>query len=309
MTTRSPYHNAHSPIAPLRTARATSIGTALATALATPLALALVLSMGLGAATAQASAPGALNSARAVRSAGCSGRPGTHVPVRGNALLDNAAARWARGLTLSVAVELSGYRADQTSALHVRGTASLGSALARNLCGPLLDPANEDIGSVQSGQDTWLIVAAPFVPPDPNEAQGVAYQVLRLVNGARAIPRLCGRSSFQPAPALRLEAALNSAAMGHAQDMLRFGYFDHTGHDGSSPGTRAAASGYHYRLVGENIAEGPQSPQEVVQGWLDSPGHCQNIMNPHFTDMGLAFAANTLGRPRIEWVQEFGATR
>ncbi len=273
------------------------------------LTMALVLSMTLGARRAAASAPGALGSARAVRSAGCAGLPGTRRPVRGNALLDDAAARWARGLKLSVAVELSGYRADQTAALHVRGTTSLGGALARSLCEPLLDPANQDVGSVQSGQDTWLIIAAPFVPPSSSEAQGIAYQVLRLVNRARANPRVCGRSAFQAAPALRLEATLNGAAMGHAQDMLRFGYFDHTGHDGSSPGTRVAASGYRYRLVGENIAEGPQSPQEVVQGWLDSPGHCQNIMNPAFTDMGLAFAANAAGRPRIEWVQEFGATR
>jgi uncharacterized protein YkwD len=229
--------------------------------------------------------------------------------LRGNSLLDEAAARWARGISLSAAVEGSGYRADQTAALHVRGTVSLGSALARSLCEPLLDGANQDLGSVQMGSETWLIVAAPFAPPSARYGEGIAVQVLRLVNAARSTPRACGASPFQAAPALRLDTTLTEAALGHALDMLRFGYFEHTGHDGSSPGTRVAAIGYRYQIVGENIAEGPQTPQEVVQGWIDSPGHCQNIMNPRFTAMGLAFAANSSGTPRIEWVQEFAAPR
>jgi uncharacterized protein YkwD len=276
---------------------------------ALPAALLLALALLSGAGRAQGGAPGALATARAIRGFGCAGHPGTRLPLRGNSLLDDAAARWARGVSLSSALEGSGYRADQTAALHVSGTTSLGSALTRSLCEPLLDRANQDLGSVRAGRDTWLIIAAPFAPPSARDGAGIAYQVLRLVNIARATPRVCGRTPFRAAPALRLDTTLTEAALGHALDMLRYGYFEHTGHDGSSPSARVAASGYRYQLVGENIAEGPQTPQEVVQGWIDSPGHCQNIMNPRFTDMGLAFAANSSGRPRIEWVQEFAAPR
>jgi uncharacterized protein YkwD len=274
-----------------------------------PAALLVLLALALGCGQAGAGAPGALSAARSVRSLGCAGHPGTRLPLRGNTLLDDAAVRWARGATLSTAIRDAGYRADQTAALHVTGTAPLGSALAHNLCTALLDPTSQDLGSVQAGRETWLIVAAPFAPPSAHESADIAYQILRLVNAARATPRVCGRMPLQAAPALRLDAALSEAALAHALDMLRYGYFDHAGHDGSTPGTRIGASGYRYRLVGENIAEGPQTPQEVVQGWIDSPGHCQNIMDPRFTSMGLAFAANGSGPPRIEWVQDFAAPR
>jgi len=273
------------------------------------LAVLLLLALELEGSSARAGAPGALSAARAVRSLGCDGRPGSRQPLRGNALLDDAAARWARGNALSSAIEDSGYRADQSAALHLRGAASLSAALGRSLCAALLDPASQDLGSVQVRNETWLIIAAPFAPPDAAADRDVAAQVLRLVNAARSRERLCGRRPQPAAPALQLDATLSAAAREHAQDMLRYGYFDHAGRDGSTPGTRVAARGYRYQLVGENIAEGPQSPQEVVQGWIDSPGHCQNLMDPRFRDMGIAFAVNSAGRPRIEWVQDFAARR
>jgi uncharacterized protein YkwD len=269
----------------------------------------LVFAWLIGAGPAAGGVPGALATARGIRSVGCAAHPGTRLPLRGNTLLDDAAARWARGAALSAAIELSGYRADQTAALHVSGSAALGSALSHSLCAPLLDPSNQDLGSAQAGRDTWLIIATPFAPPSARDGAQIANQVLRLVNDARARPRVCGRTPFQAAPALRLATTLNEAALAHALDMLRHGYFDHIARDGSTPGMRVAASGYRYQMVGENIAEGPQTPEEAVQGWLESPGHCQNIMDPRYTDMGLAFAANSSGRPRIEWVQEFARPR
>jgi uncharacterized protein YkwD len=272
-----------------------------------PGAAVLLLALACVARPVAAGAPGALSAAHAVRTAGCGGHPGIRQPLRGNALLDDAAVRWASGSALSSAIEHSGYRADQTAALHLRGAAPLAGALGRSLCAALLDPANRDLGSAQLGNETWLIIAAPFARPDADGAPDVAGRVLRLVNAARATARLCGRRPQPAVPALRLDAALSAAALEHAQDMLRYRYFDHQGHDGSTPGTRVAARGYRYRLVGENIAEGPQTPQEVVQGWLDSPGHCQNLMEARFTDMGIAFAVNSGGPPRIEWVQDLAA--
>jgi uncharacterized protein YkwD len=61
--------------------------------------------------------------------------------------------------------------------------------------------------------------------------------------------------------------------------------------------------GYQEELVGENIAYEPKSAEEVVQGWLDSPGHCENIMDPRFAEMGIAYAAGRASRRGLYWVQ------
>ena len=67
--------------------------------------------------------------------------------------------------------------------------------------------------------------------------------------------------------------------------------------------------GYRERLVGENIAYGPKSVEEVVQGWLDSTGHCENIMDPRFAEMGIGYAAGKASRRGLYWVQLLAAPR
>ena len=119
----------------------------------------------------------------------------------------------------------------------------------------------------------------------------------------------CGSKAFPAAPPLQPSAQLRRAAEAHAKDMVSHDYFEHEGHDGSTPAQRVAATGYRYRLVGENLASGPQSAAQAVAGWLASPGHCQNIMDARFSEFGVAFAANSSGTPRIYWVQEFAAPR
>ena len=84
---------------------------------------------------------------------------------------------------------------------------------------------------------------------------------------------------------------LAGVAFGHATDMARHNYFEHEDLAGHSPADRVRAVGYREKLVGENIAYGPKSAEEVVQGWLESPGHCENIMDPRFAEMGIAYAA------------------
>jgi uncharacterized protein YkwD len=61
--------------------------------------------------------------------------------------------------------------------------------------------------------------------------------------------------------------------------------------------------GYREKLVGENIAYGPKSAEEVVQGWLSSPGHCENIMDPRFAEMGVAYAQGQASKRGLYWVQ------
>ena len=65
-------------------------------------------------------------------------------------------------------------------------------------------------------------------------------------------------------------------------------YFSHTSLDGRSAGDRITATGYAWRTYGENIAAGYATVDSVMDGWTASPGHCANLMNPAFTEIGLA---------------------
>jgi uncharacterized protein YkwD len=252
----------------------------------------------------------ALSVMRSLRLNGCGAGGGVQAPLHVSAALNVAAAQWSHGSALQSAIEGSGYRQDQSAGLHVAGDLqTLRTALSQRLCVALTDAAMIDAGILQRQRDIWIILAAPFAAPPSNAAGSIASDVLRLVNAARAQPQRCGHSGFPPAPALQLNELLTRAALAHAQDMLRFNYFEHLGHDGSTPAQRVAASGYDYRLVGENLAMGPETPQEAVRGWLASPGHCQNIMDPRFVESGIAFAATRSGAPRIYWAQEFAAAR
>ena len=85
--------------------------------------------------------------------------------------------------------------------------------------------------------------------------------------------------------------------------MAEHNYFEHQDLTGQSPADRVRASGYRESLVGENIAYGPNSIEEAVQGWLDSPDHCENIMDPRFAQMGIASASGRSVRHGLYWVQ------
>jgi uncharacterized protein YkwD len=99
---------------------------------------------------------------------------------------------------------------------------------------------------------------------------------------------------------------LERAAAEHSQDMANHNYFDHTGRDGSSPAIRATRSGYKWRTVGENLASGIMTPEEVVSGWVGSPHHCANLMDGRFTQMAVAYAVNNTSNNGIYWTQLFG---
>jgi hypothetical protein len=248
--------------------------------------LAGALSGLLAATVAFASSQDAFTAARALRLQGCDGHAGIRMPLRSNAALNAAAAQWSRGTPLTTAIARSGYREDQSAGMHLGGDPeSFKSVLGQHLCAALTNASMMDGGVFERGNDIWLVLAAPFT--SPSGAGEAALQVLQLVNSARAEPRRCGSLLMGSAAPLRLNELLNRAALAHAQ--------------------RIAAAGYSYRLVGENIASGPQSAREVVQGWLASPAHCQNLMDARFADMGVAYAASANGEPHIYWVQEFAA--
>jgi uncharacterized protein YkwD len=108
---------------------------------------------------------------------------------------------------------------------------------------------------------------------------------------------------------VQLSALLNRAALVQAQDMAQHNFFEHEGSDGSTVADRATRVGYQWRSIGENIAAGPTTAQAVVQGWLDSPGHCANLMDPAYAEMGIAYATNPKTQAWIYWSQVFGKRR
>jgi uncharacterized protein YkwD len=97
---------------------------------------------------------------------------------------------------------------------------------------------------------------------------------------------------------------LAAAGTLHCQDMIDQNYFAHVAPNGSTPGDRATAAGYSWQRVGENIAAGYRTPQAVMDGWMNSPEHQENILNPYYTELGVGVRIGSDGR--LFWAQEFG---
>lgn len=252
----------------------------------------------------------AVDVVQTLRAGGCGGLLAAGRPLQHDATLDRAAARWAAGATLEGAVERSGYAAQKTQALHVSGTdGGLMQQLRASRCQGIADPGLAAVGLYRRGQDKWLILATPYVVPSRAQTPVLAARALKLVNEARQRGARCGTHTFGTAPPLSLSGPLGDVALGHATDMAQHGYFEHEDLTGHSPADRVRAIGYQEKLVGENIAYGPSSADEVVKGWLDSPAHCENIMDPRFAQMGLAFAAGHASKPGLYWVQVLAAPR
>jgi uncharacterized protein YkwD len=137
----------------------------------------------------------------------------------------------------------------------------------------------------------------------------VSQRVLELTNKARSEARLCGTEYFPAARPVTLSPALYDAALAHSRDMARRNYFDHRSPDGSQPGERVTLANYRWRVVGENLAAGIATPEDAVQGWITSPHHCTNLMDPRFTQMGVAFAVDESSDMAIYWTQVFALPR
>lgn len=140
--------------------------------------------------------------------------------------------------------------------------------------------------------------APPQEEPDaPEESGGVqeaAEAVASLVNAAR---RDAGLSE------LELDADLCAAAQARAQEIAQS--FSHTRPDGSSCFTILEEFGISYRAAGENIAMGQSTPEEVMDGWMNSSGHRANILNGTFTSIGVGYYVDGAGA--AHWVQIFQA--
>ena len=130
--------------------------------------------------------------------------------------------------------------------------------------------------------------------------------LMALINQARASSRSCGGTAYPAAAAVAWNSQLFDAAAGHSADMANQNYFDHTSKDGRNPGQRMSAAGYSWSAYGENIAAGQTSAASVMAGWMDSPGHCSNIMNKNFKEVAVACVANSSSTYNRYWTMNLG---
>ena len=159
-----------------------------------------------------------------------------------------------------------------------------------------------------SSEQTSVTIPAGTPGPAGDCTDEARTEILALVNDARAEGTTCGATAYSPVGPLTWNCTMETAAIAHSVDMGRFDIVEHTGSDGLSPGGRLSAAGYHWSRVGENIAAGPPTPEVVVQGWLDSPGHCTNIMNGDSEEMAIGWYEPHPERDTtytIYWTQKF----
>jgi uncharacterized protein YkwD len=131
-------------------------------------------------------------------------------------------------------------------------------------------------------------------------------ELLNRINQARANSRMCGSTFYKAAGMTGWNGKLTDAAAGHAADMATNNYFSHASLDGRTFSQRISATGYLWSAVGENIAAGQKTPEEVMTAWLDSPGHCENIMNATYTEVGVACVSNQASLYKVYWAMELG---
>ena len=130
--------------------------------------------------------------------------------------------------------------------------------------------------------------------------------VLELTNQRRAEGAACGGASYPPVGPLSPHPLLTQSARGHAKDMGDNDFFSHTNLQGQSSGDRIQATGYQGSPIGENIAAGQSSPAQVVDGWMKSSGHCKNIMNGSYQNLGVGYYQAPAAQYEHYWVQNFG---
>ena len=129
-------------------------------------------------------------------------------------------------------------------------------------------------------------------------------EVVTLTNEIRAEGTTCDGEAFPSVPPVTMQRNLRCSSRVHSKDMVDRDYFDHTNPSGESPGDRISLAAYSWSTYGENIAYGYSSPQEVVDGWHQSPGHCRNMMSDWFDEIGVGVYQNG---GSLYWTQNFGS--
>ena len=130
--------------------------------------------------------------------------------------------------------------------------------------------------------------------PNIDDIKALENEVIKLVNSERAKNGL---------PALKANWQVSRVARYKSQDMIDKNYFSHTSPTYGSPFRMLETFGVSFSAAGENIAMGQRTPSEVMNAWMGSPGHRNNILSPSFTEIGVGLAKSANGR--YYWTQMF----
>lgn len=216
----------------------------------------------------------------------------------------------AAGGELQQALSVAGYPMVNVQAISLSGPRDAPAALKvlqESFCQVLLDPQFVDVGVSRLERDWRIVLARPLLGGRLGDWQAEGQKLLEQVNAVRAQPRQCGAQSFAATMPLVWNATLGAVAESHSRAMANGNFFAHRDRDGRTPGDRAELAGYSGQRVGENIAAGLDAARKVVDGWLASPGHCANLMNPQFSELGAAYAVDPKSDAGIYWTTLFGA--
>ncbi|CAH0276584.1 hypothetical protein SRABI96_03851 [Peribacillus sp. Bi96] len=167
---------------------------------------------------------------------------------------------------------------------------------------PVQTPVQQEVGKTNQAKPeaTQAKPQAPEVTPEKStdkkpetssELSAFEQEVVKLTNAER---------EKQGLAALKVDTELSKVARIKSQDMKDKNYFDHNSPTYGSPFDMMKQFGISYKTAGENIAQGQQTPEEVVQAWMNSQGHRENIMNSSFTHIGVGYVESG-----NYWTQQF----
>ena len=219
------------------------------------------------------------------------------LPATGAGDLQGSLGRNGYPMANVQAISLSGPR-DAQAAMQ---------ALRESFCRVVLDPQYVDIGVSREGRDWRIVLARPMLGGHLKDSQTEGQALLDEINRVRASARQCAGKPFAATAPLNWNATLAGLAEAHSRAMANDNFFSHLDRDGRTPGDRAELAGYPGAPVGQNIAAALDRPRQIVEGWLENPGHCANLMNPQFTEAGAAYAVDPQSDAGIHWVAFFGA--
>ena len=185
-------------------------------------------------------------------------------------------------------------------------------------------PSNTKVDAANASTSPSQTQSDPKTPAAHKISDEDKQRFLDAINAARADTQDCGEEGvFDPAPALTWNDELADAAWEHSNDLAQSNTFSHIGSGTASDTTaqeeklghgstfreRIEHQGYvNWRTIGENIAAGYSDVQEVVDAWIKSPHHCANLMNPKFSEVGMALVVKDGSDYYQYWSQEFGGT-
>ena len=137
-------------------------------------------------------------------------------------------------------------------------------------------------------------VPGPPIPPDDIERDTAVETEINEIRDEYGLPRFANSQK------------ITQAALRHSNDMADNNFFDHTGSDGSRAGDRLDEACYNWQAYGEIIAAGYRSSSNVVEAWMEGPGHRSIILDGELAEFGAGYAYNRSSKYKHYWTVDFG---